>query len=142
MIVPDVNLLIHAHHADSPRYARAKAWWDSALNGNELVGLPWVALLGFIRITTNRRVFPNPLPVDEALSCVEAWLALPHIRVLHPTRAHATTLFQLLRREGTAGNLTTDAHLAAIALEHGAVIYTADTDFARFPGVSWRNPLV
>lgn len=142
MILPDISILIHAHNLDSRRHQEARDWWDTALSSTELVGLPWVTLLGFIRITTNRAVLDNPWPVDEALQRVEAWLAQPNVRIVQPTHRHAEWLARFLRTAGTGGNLTTDAHLAALAMEHGCSLYTTDTDFARFPGLSWQNPLV
>lgn len=141
MILPDVSILIHAHNLDSRNHVRARAWWDAALSGTETVGLPWATLLGFIRITTNRAVFPTPWTVDEALRRVEAWLAQPNVQVVHPTHRHAKLLANFLRDAGTGGNLTTDAHLAALAVEHGYTLYSTDADFARFPELSWRNPL-
>lgn len=111
------------------------------MSGVELIALPWATLLGFIRITTNRAVFPSPLGVDEALTRVESWLARPNIRIIQPTHRHAELLAGFLRAAGTAGNLTTDAHLAALAVEHGCTLYSTDADFGRFPGLSWTNPL-
>jgi toxin-antitoxin system PIN domain toxin len=141
MILPDVSLLIHAHNLDSPRHAPARAWWDKALSGTALVALTWPVILGFIRITTNRAVLENPWSVDDALQRVEAWLAQPNVRIVPPTHRHAELLFAFLRDAGVAGNLTTDAHLAALAVEHGCTVYTTDMDFARFAGVSWENPV-
>lgn len=141
MILPDVSVLIHAHNLDSRHHEPARAWWDGALSGTELVALPWAVLLGFIRITTNRLVLQNPWPVEEALERVEAWLEQPNVRIAHPTHRHAERLAGFLRGAGTAGNLTTDAHLAALAVEHGCTLCSTDADFARFPGLSWRNPL-
>lgn len=141
MILPDVNVLIHAHNLDSPHHETAREWWNAALSGEEWVALPWVTLLGFIRISTNRVVLRNPWTVDEALKRVEAWLAQPNVRVLHPSDRHAVLLAGLLRALGTGGNLTTDAHLAALAVEHGCTLYPTDADFARFRGVKSVNPL-
>jgi uncharacterized protein len=141
MILPDVNILVHAHHSGSSHFHKSRDWWDGVLNGEELIGLPWVTILAFIRITTNRKALPNPLPLEDALSRVETWLDLPNVRILHPSATHRMALCRLLRHTGTAGNLTTDAHLAALAIEHGAILYTADNDFARFPDLNWRNPL-
>jgi toxin-antitoxin system PIN domain toxin len=141
MILPDLSLLIHAHNLDSRRHEKARVWWDTALSDTELVCLAWATLLGFIRITTNRAVLENPWPVDEALERVETWLAQPNVRIVHPTHRHAELLANFLRGIGTAGNLTTDAHLASLAVEHSCTLYSTDTDFARFPGVTWRNPL-
>jgi len=141
MILPDVNILIHAHNLDSRHHPQARDWWDTALSGTELVGLPWVAMLGFIRITTHRGVLDNPWPVEEALQRIEAWLAQPNVRIVQPTHRHVEWLTRFLLAAGTGGNLTTDAHLASLAMEHGCTLYTTDTDFARFPGLSWQNPL-
>lgn len=141
MILPDVSLLIHAHNLDSRHHERARSWWDDTLSDTELVGLAWSTLLGFIRITTNRAVLENPWPVDDALERVEAWLAQPNVRIVNPTHRHAEVLASFLRAIGTAGNFTTDAHLASLAVEHGCTLYSTDTDFARFPGLAWQNPL-
>ena len=141
MILSDVNVLIHAHNLDSPHHETASEWWNAALSGEEWVALSWVTLLGFIRISTNRVVLHNPWTVDEALQRVEAWLAQPNVQVLHPSGRHAVLFACLLRALGTGSNLTTDAHLAALALEHGCTLYTTDADFVRFQGVKWVNPL-
>jgi toxin-antitoxin system PIN domain toxin len=141
VILPDVNLLVYAYHRGSPRHEPARGWWTEALSGQELVALPWAVTLGFIRLTTGRIVFPNPLTVEDALSAVESWLARPNVRIVQPTRRHAQLLTGYLRGTGTAGNLTTDAHLAALAVEHDCTLCSTDADFARFPSLSWRNPL-
>ena len=141
MILPDVNILVHAYNSDSPVHGPAKAWWEETLSAAAPVGLTWPAALGFIRITTHTRVLENPLPPSIACAHVEAWLGQPQVSFVHPGERHATILFDLLRRLGTAGNLTTDAHLAALAMEHQAEVCTTDVDFARFPGLRWRNPL-
>ena len=141
MILPDVNILVVAYNAESPQHAIARAWWESTLNSYRPIGLPWVTILGFIRIMTNRRIVESPLRVEEAIQFVQAWLMQPIVRVLHPTDRHAETLFRLLDQLGTAGNLTTDAHLAALAIEYQAELVSADADFARFPGLRWFNPL-
>ena len=140
MILPDVNVLIHAHNSDSPLHVKARQWWDARLAGTEGVGLAWVVLLGFVRITTSRRILLRPLPVAAALDRVESWLELPHVEVPHPSDRHFSRLRQSFERLGTAGNLTTDAHLATLAMERGYVIYSTDADFARFPGLRWVNP--
>lgn len=141
MILPDVNLLIHAYNIGSPQHQRARIWWESALSQGEVIGLAWVTVLGFIRMTTNRGPLTNPFSVDQALERVEAWLAQPNVRIVHPTHQHPGALASFLRTAGTAGNLTTDAHLAALAVEHGCTLCSTDNDFARFPGLFWRNPL-
>ena len=142
MILPDVNLLLHAYNADSPVHGRARAWWEGVLSRPVPgVGLAWAVALAYIRITTHPRIMENPLNVALALAHVEAWLAQPQVSLVHPGRRHATLLFDLLRTLGTAGNLTTDAHLAALAMEHQATLCSTDADFGRFPGLKWENPL-
>jgi toxin-antitoxin system PIN domain toxin len=140
MILPDTSILIHAYNQNSPRHERARAWWEDTLSGAELVSLAWVAMLGFVRITTSRFVLHNPWSVDEALGQVEGWLAQSNVRIVQPTHRHAEVLTRLLRLVGTAGNLTTDAHLAALAIEHGCTLHSTDADFGRFPGLTWVNP--
>ena len=141
MILPDVNLLVHAYNRESPVHAAARAWWEGLMNGTRPIGLPWVGILGFIRITTHRLVLDNPLPVSTACAHARAWLARPYVSNLHPGDRHAEILFGLLDSLGTAGNLTTDAHLAALAIEHQAELHSTDADFRRFPGLRWANPL-
>ncbi len=141
MIVPDVNLLLHAHDSQSPRHEAAREWWEALLNGVGGIGLPWVAMLGFVRIATNPRVFDNPLDVVGACRQVRAWLGRPQTAIVHPGDRHADILFSLLEEVGSAGNLTTDAHLAALAIEHQAELHSTDADMARFPGLNWTNPL-
>jgi len=141
MIVPDVNLLVHAHNRGSPDHAAARAWWEGCLNGGEPVGLAWAAMLGFVRLTTSRQVFVRPLPVATAVVMVEEWLAQPVVRIVVPGRDHAKLCFGFLRKLGVGGNLTSDAHLAALAVEYQAELHSTDTDFARFAGLRWRNPL-
>ncbi len=141
MILPDVNLLIHAHNADSPAHDAARRWWDDLLAGTVGVGLAWVAMLGFIRITTHRSILANPLPVTDVLDRLGSWLALPQVHVAAPSSRHFDLLRDLLGNLGTAGNLTTDAHLAALAIARGYELHSTDTDFARFPALKWRNPL-
>jgi hypothetical protein len=114
---------------------------EETLGRPEPVGLPWAVVLGFIRITTHRRVLMNPLPVGVALAHAGSWLEQPQVFLLHPGERHASLIFDLLRGLGTAGNLTTDAHLAALAIEHQAELNSTDADFARFPGLRWRNPI-
>ena len=141
MILPDINVLIHAHNTDSRVHDKARQWWDSCLAGTEGVGLSWIVQLGFVRITTHRRVLTNPLPVEEVLARIGSWCALPHVHTPHPTERHFEGLRDNLLTLGTAGNLTTDAHLATLAMQRGYVLYTTDTDFARFPGLKWVNPV-
>ena len=111
------------------------------MNGTGNVGLPWAAILGFIRITTNPRILENPLDVGGACARVQSWLDRQQTLLIHPGDRHAAILFDLLEAAGTAGNLTTDAHLAALAIEHQAELHSTDLDMARFPGLKWMNPL-
>jgi len=140
MILPDVNVLVHAHNADSAVHEKARRWWELCLSGSEGVGLAWVATLGFIRVATNRRIVQRPLAVSDVMQRLEQWLALPHVHLAHPSDSHFGRLRVELERLGAAGNLTTDAHLAVLAMERGYVLYSTDTDFARFPGLRWINP--
>jgi len=139
--LPDVNLLLYAIDEGSPRHGRARAWLEEVLSGTEAVAFAWTVLLGFVRISTNPAAFERPLDADEALDYVDGWLAQPVATVVHPTDRHATALRQLLQPFGTAGNLTSDAHLAALAIEHGAELCSSDTDFSRFEGLRWTDPL-
>ncbi len=140
MVVVDANVLLYAVDLDTAHHERSRSWLDASLAGTEAVGLAWIALLAFIRIGTNASILPHPMTADEATGQVEAWLAAPAAVMAQPTPRHASLLRGLLRDTGTAGNLTTDAHLAALALEHGADIVSYDRDFARFPGITHRLP--
>ena len=142
MIVVDVNLLIYAVNEDAPGHQKAKAWLETAISGTETVGLPWMVLLAFLRLTTRRGLFQKPLDVETALDAVETWLRQPSVTVPEPTVHHLRTLRDLVIPLGTGGNVTSDAHLAALAIEHGAELCSADNDFSRFAGLRWRNPLV
>lgn len=142
MIVPDVNLLLLAYDKQSRRHAAARAWWEGVMNGTDTVGLPWVPILGFIRIATNPKILSTPLDVAGACSRARSWLIRPQVVTIHPGDRHAEILFDLLEAAGTAGNLTTDAHLAALAIEHQAELHSTDADMARFPGLRWTNPIV
>jgi toxin-antitoxin system PIN domain toxin len=139
--LPDVNLLLYAIDEASPFHAPAREWLEAALSGTEAVAFTWAVLLGFIRIATNPAAFEQPLAAGEAFDYVDGWLAQPVAMVIHPTDSHAATLRGLLEQLSTAGNLTSDAHLAALAIEHGAELCSSDNDFSRFEGLRWRNPL-
>lgn len=140
MILPDVNVLIHAHNSDSSVHTKARLWWDACLAGTEGIGLAWATMLGFVRLTTNRKVLMRPLTTADVMDRLETWLALPHVHIAQPSDRHFARLRAELERLGTAGNLTTDAHLAILAIERGYVLYSTDADFARFSGLRWVNP--
>ena len=141
MKLVDANLLIYAVNRDAPQHAKAKAWFESALSGPEPLAFDWTVLLAFIRLSTRSAVFPRPLTVSQALETVASWLAQPCAEVVDPAERHVEVLARLLEPLGTAGNLTSDAHLAALALEFGAELCSCDADFGRFPGLRWTNPL-
>ena len=141
MIVPDANLLIYSVNADSPFHRRAKTWIEETLNGKDAIGLSWSVLTAFIRITTRRNTYAKPVSVEESFEYIEAWLAHPAVTLVHPGPKHFSILRELLVGVGTGGNLTSDAHLAALAIEHGAELCSSDYDFGRFPRLNWSNPL-
>ena len=141
MIIPDANLIIYAHNEAYPDHAAAAVWWQSLLTGRDDVGIPVVVMLAFLRLTTSSRVLAQPLSVDESCRRVEAWFTAPFVRLISPGGGHVASLVTCLRAAGAGGALTTDAHIAALALEYRAEIHTADLDFGRFPGVRWKNPL-
>lgn len=141
MILPDVNLLLYAVDAEAPRHEQARAWLERVLSGTEEVGFAWAVALGFVRISTNPNVFEEPLEAARAFGYVEEWLARPVALTLNPGAGHLALMRELLRELGVAGNLTGDAHLAALAIEHGAELHSSDTDFARFKGLRWSDPL-
>lgn len=141
MILVDANLLIYAVNKDLPQHRQARGWWEEILSGNSAVGLPWVSLMAFIRICSNPRVFESPLSPEQTTGFVDEWLDRPNVSTVAPGPGHWAILKNLIRQSGTAGNLTTDAHIAALALEHGCTICSADNDFKRFPGVTHINPL-
>jgi toxin-antitoxin system PIN domain toxin len=135
VILTDTNVLLHAVNEDSPRHETARDWLNDALSGAEVVGFAWIALLGFLRIVTKETVFPDPLTPGDALDLIDDWLARPLTAILDPGDRHAAIVRELIERAGTAGDLTSDAHLAAIAIERGGRIATFDTDFHRFHGL-------
>ncbi len=141
MKLPDVNLLLYAYDSRSARHAPAREWLQRTLSGAETVAMTWTVLLAFIRLSTRAAVVERPLGVEAAIGLVESWLAQPCVTVVNPTERHAALLRQLLLPLGAAGNLTSDAHLAALAIEHGAQLCSCDSDFSRFPGLRWVDPL-
>ena len=141
MRLPDVNLLVYAADEEARQHERALGWVEAALSGTETVAFTWHTLLGFLRITTRARGARDPWPVERALDVIDGWLAQPVATVVHPTDRHALVLRDLLAPLGAGGNLTSDAHLAALAIEHGATLCSHDNDFSRFAGLSWMDPL-
>lgn len=141
MIVPDVNLLLYAHLTAFPEHAAARRWWEAAIADEREVGFASPVIYGFIRIGTNRRIFTTPMSVSDAIERVEQWLELPTARLLNPGPKHFEIAFRLLRAVGVAANLTTDVQIAALALENQAEVLSNDTDFGRFPGLRWSNPI-
>lgn len=140
MKLVDTNVLVHVANGDSADHAVAKGWLDRALSGSAPVGFAWLALVGFVRLVTNPRIVPSPYTVGEAMTSVDAWLGARSAHVLQPGRSHALRFRQMLEAAGSGANLTNDAHLAAIALEHRATVVSFDGDFGRFPGVKWERP--
>jgi toxin-antitoxin system PIN domain toxin len=141
MILVDANLLIYAYAENLPQHVAAHTWLDQQLNTLARVGLPWPSLLTFVRLVTNPRVFERPVPVATAWTQIEQWLGVASVWVPGPTVRHAEILGPLLREAVSRANLVPDAHLAALALEHGLTLCSTDSDFARFPGLRWENPL-
>jgi uncharacterized protein len=136
----DANVLLYAVNKSAPKHAESRRWLDTALSGTDPVGFAWIALLAFVRLSTKVGLFPTPLPVGEALEQARAWVSQPPSLIVEPTTRHIAVLTGLLNETGTGGNLTNDAHLAALAVEHGATVVTYDSDFGRFTGVTWCTP--
>lgn len=141
MIILDVNILIYAVNRHAPLHSRAKSWLETTMAGTETIGLPWTVLLAFLRLTTRPGLFSNPMPIDNAFDLIDSWLEQPLVTIVDPGPRHRIILRGLLSNTGTGGNLTSDAHLAALALEHRAELCSSDHDFLRFPGLKCRNPL-
>lgn len=142
MILVDANILLYAEDSLHPRHEHAREWWDAQLSGDETVCLCWTVLCAFVRIATNQRVFENPLSLEQAVARIQSWLDQPCTRVIHPTERHWIVFRQVLTDGKAVANLVTDAHLAALAIEHGCELATTDLDFARFRKLKWKNPLV
>jgi toxin-antitoxin system PIN domain toxin len=141
MKVVDTNLLVYAYVPSLEQHAAARRWFEQTLTEDEAVGLAWSSVLGFVRIVTNPRVFRVPLPLQRAVTVVDEWLQQPSVELVLPTPRHWTTLRDMLIEGQAGGAMVSDAHLAAVAREHGATVYTTDRDFMRFPGVRVVNPL-
>lgn len=141
MTIVDLNVLLYAVNRDATQHDRARTWWETALNGEETVGLAWVVVLGFLRLSTNPRVFARPLSPSAALAKVDAWLDRDVVRLVREQDGHWTTFKRVVGETGPTANMTTDAHLAALALSYDAVLASSDRGFSRFPGLRWTNPL-
>ena len=141
MILIDANLLIYAGVASVAEHERARSWLDARLSGRERVGLPWHSLIAYLRITTKRGAFPHAQSVEAAWSQIRDWLAQPPVWIPGPTDHHAEVLEGLLVEARASGDLVSDAHPAALAIEHGLMLCSADSDFARFPRLRWHNPI-
>ncbi len=141
MIIPDINLLLYAYMEGTPLHEPSKKWLSEILNGRQTVGIPWIVSHGFIRIITNPRILELPISPELALSHVRSWQALSHVLIPEPGPRHLDILGELLEEAGTAGKITSDAVLAAVTIEHQARLFSNDSDFSRFSGLKWQNPL-
>ena len=142
MILVDTNIPLYAEDSLSEHHEAARAWWDEQLSGSEPVALCWPVLTAFIRIGTNVRLHKRPLTLKEAVDRVQSWLEQPGVRILTPTEQHWAVFQRMLRAGNATANLVSDAHLAALAVEHNCTLASSDMDFARFRGLKWRNPIV
>ena len=140
MKLVDLNVVLYAVNSAAERHVEARRWWESAIGGDEPVGLAWSVITGFVRLSTHASVLPRPFSVEQACRRVNRWLAQPTVRLVRETEEHWRHLERLLSETGAAGNLTTDAHLAALAISHGATLVSFDNDFARFPNLRWTHP--
>ncbi len=141
MIIPDINLLVYAYNSDAPFHESSKEWFETCVSGRGQVGFPWVVMLGFVRIMSSNAVLTDPMEPVEAVSHVRSWLARPQTQIVVPGPRHLEILGEIMHSSRASGRLTTDAHLAALAIETQAELHSTDLDFARFPGLRWRNPL-
>ncbi|HNQ88200.1 MAG TPA: PIN domain-containing protein [Verrucomicrobiota bacterium] len=142
MILPDLNLLLYAYNPHTLQHEAARRWWEGAMNGDELIGLPLEVAFGFIRVATNPRLGPARVALADARRVVESWLDLPQARVLSAGARHFTRVMDLMTAAMAAGPVLSDAILAVYAIEHRATLFTNDGDFGRFPGLKWENPLL
>jgi len=141
MKIVDVNILIYTASRQSRFHSQVHAWWNNALNGDEPIGLCWPVLIGFLRIMTHPGILPTPLSVDQVLARIELWLNHPMCRLVQETENHWQILQRVISDASATGNLTTDAHLAALAISRGATLVSCDTDFRRFHQLRWENPI-
>lgn len=141
MLIPDVTLLVYAYSSEAPEHRKTRRWWEDVLSSSGTVALPWQVLLGYVRHMTSRRVRVEPLAPAEAFAHVRSWLDQPQTQILNPGPRHLDLLESLSASARVTGDLITDLHLAALAIEHQADLYSNDADFSRFPGLRWINPL-
>jgi toxin-antitoxin system PIN domain toxin len=141
LIVVDANLLIYAYDLDSAHHKKSLSWLEELLSGVEAVGLPWQSVSAFLRVITNRRLPGTRVTLEQAVQVVDQWLQQPNVQVLVPADQHWSVLRQMILEGRASGPLVSDAEIAAITIEQGAVLHTTDRDFARFPGLRWKNPL-
>lgn len=141
MIVPDVNLLVYAYNEAAPFHEQARHWWEGLVNGAERVGVPWLVAAGFVRVLTHPSVRERPATSMQAVDYVEEWFRYSNVTPLNPGTEHIRLFRRALDAAGVGANLVTDAHVAALAMEHQAEVHSNDADFGRFPGLRWRNPL-
>ena len=141
MIIPDANLILYAHNAADPDHKAARLWWEGLLTRDTAIGISIVVILAFLRLSTSPRVLQRPLTVEESAQHISSWFTMPSLHLIQPGRNHVEILLDLIRQTGSGGNLTTDAHLAALAIEHNAEIHSSDQDFGRYPGLQWKNPI-
>jgi uncharacterized protein len=141
VVVPDINLLVFAYNEAAPRHDAARAWWEGLMIGRERVGVPWAVVVGFVRLLTHPAVLEQPVSPLAALDRVRQWFGREQVQSLDPGPRHLAILEELFESTGVGGNLTTDTHLAALAIEHQGELHSSDADFGRFPGLRWHNPL-
>ena len=141
MIIPDLNLLLYAHDDAAPNHSSARRWWEDLVNGVERVGIPWVVSTGFVRLMTHPSVLVRQATPSQAVDYVREWFQFPHVIPINPGANHLIHFRQNLVVAGVGANLVTDSHIAAEAMEYQAEVHSNDTDFSRFPGRRWRNPL-
>lgn len=140
MTIVDANLLIYAYSSGSPKHRAARQWWEDTLNGDDAVGIPWICVIAFLRILTNQRLNTG-VKLADAIAAVDSWIAHPGVVVIGPAANHWVYLRRLLLQGKAVGVLGSDAHLAALTMEHGGTLYTHDRGFSRFAGLRWIDPL-
>ncbi len=142
MIVVDANLLIYSYNSSSAHHKKSATWLANTLSSTEVVGLPWQSILAFLRVVTNPRLSGMRATVEQASQVVDDWLQSPNVQILTPGERHWSILRRMLVEGTASGALATDAEIAALTIEYGGVLHTADRDFARFPGLRWKNTLI